>query len=317
MHTLAIDGGKTKTLLAHYRDGERIDVVRIGGLENVAAPGGPEQIRRTLAEAIGSKVARGPWDAVSMGLTSVHAHTSNAETVLDILTGLVDARQAVVSSDVVTTYSGAIGLEPGAVVAAGTGSIAMGLSDGSSARVDGWGYLVGDEGSGFEIGRAGLRAVLRELDGRGGSAALVERAREHFGSIERLVPTLYGSALPAATVAAFSTEVARAAIEGDDMSRRIWHDAAESLAEMIVSAAIQVATDMTGLRLSYSGGLFSADELLRAPFVAAIERRLPGTKVHAPLGDALHGAALLGSADEIPLFDPVTTRRHLSTKGPT
>lgn len=316
MHILAIDGGKTKTLLAHYRDGERGEVLRVGGLENIAAPGGPEQIGRTLADALGTRITRGPWDAVSMGLTSVHAHTPDAETVLDILAELVDARQAVVSSDVVTTYSGAVGLEPGAVVAAGTGSIALGLSHGHSARVDGWGYLVGDEGSGFDIGRAGLRAVLRELDGRGGSPALVERAREHFGSIEQLTPTLYGSPLPAATVAAFSAEVARAALDGDGVSRRIWQDAAESLAEMVVSAATQVAANTTGLRLSYSGGLFSADELLRAPFLAAVERRLPGTKVHAPLGDALHGAALLGSADEIPLFDPVTTRRHLSPKGP-
>lgn len=315
MQTLAIDGGKTKTLLAHYRDGERREVIRVGGLENIAAPGGPEQIRRTLAHAIGSKVPRGPWDAVSMGLTSVHAHTDNAETVLDILTGLVDARQAIVSSDVVTTYSGAVGLERGAVVAAGTGSIALGLSDGNSARVDGWGYLVGDEGSGFDIGRAGLRAVLRELDGRGGSPALVARAREHFGSIEDLVPTLYGSALPAATVAAFSAEVARAAIEGDAVSRQIWRDAADSLAEMVVSAATQVAADTTGMRLSYSGGLFSAAELLRFPFLAAVERRSPGTQVHAPLGDALHGAALLASADGISLFDPVTTRRHLFRKG--
>jgi glucosamine kinase len=316
VHVLAIDGGKTKSLLAHYHDGERREVVRVGGLENIAAPDGAEQIRRTLASAIGTEIARGPWDAVSIGLTSVHAHTPHAELMLDILAGLVDARQAVVSSDVVTTYSGAIGLEPGAVVAAGTGSIAMGLSAEHASRVDGWGYLVGDEGSGFDIGRAGLRSVLRELDGRGGSPALVDRAREHFGSIERLIPTLYGSSLPAATVAAFSAGVALAAIDGDAVSRRIWQDAAESLAEMAVSAATQVATDTTGLRLSYSGGLFSADELLRVPFLAAVERRLPGANVHAPLGDALDGAALLGSVDEFPMFDRVVTRRHLSTKGP-
>jgi glucosamine kinase len=311
---LAIDGGKTKTLIAPYRDGQRGEVSRIGGLENIAAPGGPREIRQVLASVIGPEIPRGPWEAVAIGLTSVHGRTPNADVMLDILEDLVDAKRMIVASDVVTTYCGAVGSEPGAVVAAGTGSIALGLAEGRSARVDGWGYLIGDEGSGFAIGRAGLRAALRRLDGRGGSAALLERAAEYFGSTDGITRTVYGSSLPVATVAAFSAEVAKAALDGDALSQHIWLDAAKSLAEMVVSAARQV-TDRPDVRISYSGGLFGAGELLLRPFVAAVKRELPEAAVRDPDGDALDGAALMASAGNLRLLEPVTTSRDGSSGG--
>ena len=61
-----------------------------------------------------------------------------------------------------------VGDEPGVVLIAGTGSIAYGVNhDGFAARAGGWGYVLGDEGSGYWIGRQALAAVVREADGRG------------------------------------------------------------------------------------------------------------------------------------------------------
>jgi N-acetylglucosamine kinase-like BadF-type ATPase len=74
----------------------------------------------------------------------------------------------VLASDITTSHAGALGGAPGVVVAAGTGAAALALDqEGRSAICDGWGYLLGDEGSGYAIGRAGLASALREHDGRG------------------------------------------------------------------------------------------------------------------------------------------------------
>jgi glucosamine kinase len=310
MDVLAIDGGKTKTLFAVYRDGCRGDVVKTGGLENIAAAQGLSEIRDTLRSVICGELPRGPWDAVSLGVTGVHGGTPHADTMLDILAEFVDASRLLVASDVVTTYCGAMGFRPGAVVAAGTGSIALGLVEGRSAVVDGWGYLLGDEGSGFSIGRAGLRSALRHFDGRGGSRALLARAVERFGSVDHVLSRIYGADLPPAAVAAFSREVAIAAQEGDEESRRIWGDAARSLAEMVVAAAGRV-TDAPEVQLSYSGGLFGAQTLLLAPFREELRRLLPQADLVAPRGDALDGAALL-SAGEVPtLVESIVSRRDV------
>ncbi|PIE99653.1 MAG: hypothetical protein CR979_02640, partial [Propionibacterium sp.] len=69
--------------------------------------------------------------------------------------------KVLLTHDSVTSYLGALGDEPGAVVASGTGVVTLALGEKSMTRVDGWGYILGDAGSGFWIGRAGFDAVLR------------------------------------------------------------------------------------------------------------------------------------------------------------
>ncbi|MET9624146.1 BadF/BadG/BcrA/BcrD ATPase family protein, partial [Streptomyces sp. NPDC006464] len=80
-------------------------------------------------------------------------------------------RTLVLAADAVTAYAGALGQRPGAVVAAGTGMIALGTDLVAWRRADGWGHLLGDCGGGAWIGRAGLEAAMRAYDGRRGGSA--------------------------------------------------------------------------------------------------------------------------------------------------
>lgn len=91
-------------------------------------------------------------------------------------------RRLALAADAVTAYAGAVGQLPGAVVAGGTGMIALGTDLTSWRRADGWGHLLGDSGGGAWIGRAGLDAAMRAHDGRrGGSAPLLARLEAVFG----------------------------------------------------------------------------------------------------------------------------------------
>src|SRR5262249_20279577 len=73
----------------------------------------------------------------------------------------------------------------GVALVAGTGSIALGRDKhGTSARAGGWGHILGDEGSGYEIGRQALQAAMRAADGRGEATLLLERIMRHW-SLER------------------------------------------------------------------------------------------------------------------------------------
>src|SRR5690606_13555870 len=96
-------------------------------------------------------------------------------------------RRVALVADAVSAYTGALGPRPGAVIAAGTGLIAIGTDLTGWHRADGWGHLLGDCGSGAWIGRAGLEAALRAHDGRdGGSLRLLARAEEMFGPVPEL-----------------------------------------------------------------------------------------------------------------------------------
>ena len=91
------------------------------------------------------------------------------------------ARTLVVNDALVALEAGAPGA-PGVVIISGTGSIAYGRNTrNEGARSGGWGHVLGDEGSGFWIGRAAIRAVLREADRRGPRTTLTPLLLQHFG----------------------------------------------------------------------------------------------------------------------------------------
>ncbi|MFF9896916.1 N-acetylglucosamine kinase [Streptomyces longispororuber] len=142
------------------------------------------------------------------------------------------------AADAVTAYAGALGQRPGAVVAAGTGLIALGTDLTAWRRVDGWGHLLGDCGSGAWIGRAGLEAAMRSHDGRrGGSAALRARAEETFGRpLAELPGLLYPRPDRPAVLASFAPEVGRCAADGDPVAVRVLGEAAAHIADAAAAA---------------------------------------------------------------------------------
>lgn len=117
------------------------------------------------------------------------------------------------------TYGG-----PGIVLIAGTGSIAYArLGDGTIHRVGGWGYLFGDEGSGYAMGRRALVAVMQAYDGRGPATALTDKILEkaNCGNPVDLIPRIYGLSATKRWIASCSREVITAFDEGDFVAQSI------------------------------------------------------------------------------------------------
>ncbi|GHJ42226.1 N-acetylglucosamine kinase [Streptomyces sp. TS71-3] len=198
-------------------------------------------------------------------------------------------RRVALAADAVTAYVGALGSRPGAVVAAGTGLIALGTDLESWRRVDGWGHLLGDCGSGAWIGRAGLEAALRAFDGRrGGSTVLLERAVRMFGPASELPGKVYPRTDRPAWLASFAPEVAGAAREGggDDVAVGILRAAAGHIAE--AAAAACPATGPCDVALT--GGLLQIGEPLMGPLRDALAEQVPHARQVPAAGDPLAGS---------------------------
>ncbi|WKX73565.1 N-acetylglucosamine kinase [Streptomyces sp. XD-27] len=171
--------------------------------------------------------------AACVGAAGMAALGGELRTVLpDALRRALGVRRLALAADGVIAYAGALGQRPGAVVAAGTGLIALGTDLAAGwRRADGWGHLLGDCGGGAWIGRAGLEAALRAHDGRhGGSVALLARAEAVFGPAGELPGALYPRADRPAVLASFAPEVGRCAAE-DPVAARILRQAARHIAE--------------------------------------------------------------------------------------
>jgi N-acetylmuramic acid 6-phosphate etherase len=157
----------------------------------------------------------------------------------------------------------------GVAVVAGTGSMAFARApDGRTARAGGWGALMGDEGSGYAIAAAGLKAVARAADGRDPATALTELLLTVLGISrpEELIATV---AHDRAAVAALAPVVLDAAAAGDAVADDIVRTAAAELASAAAAAARQLALG-PAVPVALAGGLLLESADYRRRFLAAL-----------------------------------------------
>ncbi|MBE1589239.1 BadF/BadG/BcrA/BcrD ATPase family protein [Nonomuraea angiospora] len=191
---LAIDGGQTGLRIGLAESGRIREIRELPGLSY--AEGSPVE---AVLERIGT--GWGPLGTVCLGLTTILDDPGKLAGRL-----LSMARRVLITTDVVTSHAGAFAGGEGVVLAAGTGAIALGVGDGIR-QVDGWGYLYGDAGSGFWIGRRGLDAAFRGFDGRAEPGPLTERAQAVFGDLAGLPERLYLAPDAVARIARFAVHV--------------------------------------------------------------------------------------------------------------
>ncbi|CAM5292884.1 ATPase OS=Streptomyces tendae OX=1932 GN=GUR47_23530 PE=4 SV=1 [Streptomyces tendae] len=224
-----------------HRPGSPRAVIAVAGAPGLAAPDGVAAARAAVRAAV-EPLLREPGaarpESVLVGAAGAASAPAAARSLVAALLADLPVQEAAVTSDAVTAHAGALGGRAGVVLAIGTGAVAVGIgADGTYARVDGWGPLLGDDGSGARIGTAGLRAALRAHDGRGPATVLLDAAGGLFGDLERLPATVGGDGNPARTAASFAPEVARAADAGDAVAAAILRDAAADLAGTALAAA--------------------------------------------------------------------------------
>lgn len=227
-----------------------------------------------------------------------------AATLADLLdTPITRVRLA---DDSVTEYLGALADSDGVLIACGTGVVALAVGGAEVARVDGWGWLMGDAGSAYWIGRNALEAAMRGYDGRRQSTALTELLQDDFDDIEIAHLELQADPDRVARVASYAARVDEAA-QTDPVARSILDKAAAHLAEAVVAAAHRVGLGRhEAPRVCAVGGTFESGRI-RERFVAYLAMTWPGFALTPPLGDRLHGTQRLAVLDGGPLASLVVT----------
>jgi N-acetylglucosamine kinase-like BadF-type ATPase len=251
---------------------------------------------------------KGRFAGVAFGLNGAQAPSESADLAAKAISSLVKADRFTITSDVVMNYLGAIGNQPGIVVAAGTGAVVMAISrQGIPYRIDGDGPLIADRGSGFDIGRQGLKIAAMVDDGLPGSIALHKAMIQRFGTLENTVNSVYGAVSPIELVASFSRSVAEAAKEGDEISIEILRCAAQDLALNVQAAARRSKLEGGPISYSTAGGIFNIGPLLEKPFHDFVGQFLPEAQYQEPLGGAIAGAKIV-ALDKALGLEQVTTR---------
>ena len=246
------------------------------------------QLARVIEQALEQDRAA---TTVGLGVSGLTDDVADAGYLLAAAAAF-GVRSVHLAHDSITAYLGALGDARGAVVASGTGVVTLAVGAHEVARVDGWGYLIGDAGSGYWLGRAALDAVMRAHDGRGAPTALTAIVAADFPDLERAYIDLQSDPERVGRIAAYARPVADLA-ETDAVAAAIVEAAGRELAASVVAGLRRVGeADAAAPRVRGIGGVFGGAVLARA-FTAAVAERVPTADVRIGEAHPLDGAAAL------------------------
>jgi glucosamine kinase len=301
---VAVDGGQTSTkALVARMDGSVLAQGRGGPSDHFHGPDGVEKNRRALHEAIQSALTAVAADAkdvaaIGLGLTGAPPQGEQGPIVDEIVREILPQAVVTVVPDYVTNLAGASAGNPGVVVIAGGGSIGYGVtSAGQEALAGGFGYLLGDEGSAFDIGLQAIAAACRAEDRRGELTTLRAEVLEHFGiPTMRTIPRIvYRAGFARERISLLAPAVTEAARHGDVVACRILTRAAEELASTTLGVIRQLFQPGDGVAVYLTGGVFNAGETLLGPYRSALIAGWLAAEVRQPLFPPVIGGLILAS----------------------
>ncbi len=297
-----VDGGGSKTL-AVVVDADGHERGRgTAGSSNYAAVGLDRAIGEIRTAVTGAARAAGsdpPIAAAWIGLAGVD-RPADHDALLPQVRQVAGRVHLTNDADLVlTALPGAVGI----AAIAGTGSIMLGRDGhGRTARAGGWGHIIGDEGSGYELGRLALQAASRAADGRGPATTLLDSIVRswNLGEPGDMISRVYHHEDKAA-IARLSSLVFAAARTGDPVARKFVSRAAAELALGIMTVDDELDFPEGPLPLALAGGLLTSEPTLRAMLLRRVRRRRavgPVEVVTEPASSAARAAIRL--IDEMP-----------------
>jgi len=244
-----IDGGGTTTkVVVCNLDGQIVYSFQAGTINHYGA--GIEKVRQNFA-AIAARLVEnlGCLPGIIFTGNSALSNLVSPELVQKLTAGVFNTSKTFFHSDVYIALLGFTLGKPGAVLIAGTGSMACGIdTHGAYHTTGGWGQILGDEGSGYHMAQEGMKAALRAHDGMSEPTQLTTRLKRYFNleKITDIIDRIYHPPVEKSVIAAFATEVECAAEEGDTVARSIVEGEAEWLYKLALAISLRCNTQNLG-----------------------------------------------------------------------
>jgi glucosamine kinase len=292
---IGADVGGTKTAVAVSEDGKILG--RAEGPGGAVRPGRALVAATTITEVVRQALAaagRLTGDVLVVGAAGA-GRDPEREELRKALRSENLAPNVVVTTDIDIALVAAFSDGPGIVVSAGTGSIAVGRDQaGKRHRIGGYGWQMGDEGSGYAIGRGALGAVSRAADARSPKTALSDRIFRATKSADLDDLVRWAATASPAEVAALAPHVLAVAAQGDQLAQGIIDYAARELSQLAICLLPKMSLTPP-VRVAVTGGLLAPDQPLRKTLLAKLAEEPALQPVDTPV-DAVAGALRLANS---------------------
>ncbi len=315
-YLLGIDGGGSKTnILCMDTDGKVIGFSSVGA--TYYRQDGIDAVIDRLRQGIEACLPAGCEAAACFGMPGFGDDVEGDNVAAAQIAAAFPHIRFRFENDVVVGWAGALALQPGVNIVAGTGSIAYGRDGaGKDFRCGGWHEFFSDEGSGYWFGKQVLRLFSMESDGRLEKTALYGIVREGLGlkddyDINALANDRFFHSRK--ETAALQKLMLKAARQGDPVALDCYRQSAEHLARIVCSTIRQLDYPET-VTVSYSGGLFNLDDLIRQPMEQFVKKAMGDSRVwfRPPVLSPCEGGVLLAAEAFCPeVLDDL--RAHLTS----
>jgi N-acetylglucosamine kinase-like BadF-type ATPase len=300
---IGIDGGGTKTEAAAAReDGEILgrfeagpsNVFKVDAAASAAALENVIDGSLTNAQASRSEVV-----SICAGLAGVDRPTIQKQ-IIEILSKIIPIDRISVVGDATTALMGATEGEPGMVVISGTGSIAYGMNaQRQRARAGGWGHIVDDFGSGYDIVRNAFNEVFRAHDGLEPPTRLTQAFLDELGAenVDNLLIAIHRDYTTAGRIASLFPLVQSVADGGDIIANKLLERAGHDLSSTAEAVVRKLDLHNQDFICGTAGGVFHSSRQVRDSFAWYVHRFAPRANVCFPRKSAVEGALMLARAN--------------------
>ena len=299
MYIIGIDGGGTKTIgILATGTGQHLAQVQSGPANYHVV--GEARTQAVLEDIVGelyekASIPAGNSVRFCLGMAGL-GRSADREVIGRICDELGICQNRVLTHDAHIALVGGTEKQEGVIVISGTGAIVYGINaDGREARASGWGYLLGDEGSGYDIAIKGLQAVTRAADGRGDRTELTDRILNRLELNEPPELIRWAHAASRDTIAQLTEVVFDTARTTDAVAGCIVDEATDELACAAVSVIEQLKfTEPFDIVLS--GGNLIHQTMFADKLRHRFARIQPEASVQLPKHEPAYGAVLLAQA---------------------
>jgi N-acetylglucosamine kinase-like BadF-type ATPase len=289
---VGVDAGGTSTVAVASRDG-------VTG-EPFAAEAGNASSRglgaalEAMTRAIDGALAGDRPNAIAVGAAGA-GRESIAREMHDALSARYAGAHVSVADDARIALRAGAPAGDGIVLIAGTGSIAYAEIGTQTYRAGGHGYAIDDGGSGFAIGAAAARLLVRSYDGRVPKDATTDAIARALGATDALqvLDRIYREGPPVATIASLAREVIRLADAGERSAVKIVQGAALELGDLVRAVAKASGSIERELPIVFAGGMLQTNSLLTFLLETRVANELPSMHVVKNAPDPCYGALAL------------------------
>ena len=304
---IGVDGGGSKTAIVALSDSGQVLRSHLNPSSNYHVAGQLQAVQHIVG-GIHSVLKDEPLEGIGISLAGIDTLTDWKIIAQGVRQELLElaAKKGISFADVPVVLEndafGALlsvrGRFSGNVLAVGTGTVALGVNQaGEACRVGGWGHQIGDQGSGYDIGRKSLAGMVAANDGYGADTILGDLVTELLGlhQIREIVDWLNQSGRTNKDIAALVPLVAEAARQQDAVALNIFQEAGRDLG-LVTCALLRKTSEQ---ELGLVGGIVRAWEFIELSFWQTVKPEFPDLQILEPLYPPPVGAALLSQIPQV------------------